>query len=79
MEGSNSEARLRAIVERVERLNAEKREIADQIKEVYAEAKGDGFMVMAIRQIVRERARNPDDVAEERAILDLYRATLGMQ
>ena len=76
---SNSSAeRLRSFVERVEQLNEEKAEIAAQIKDVLSEAKGEGYLVMAIRKIVAERKRNADDVAEEKAVLDMYRAALGM-
>lgn len=72
-------AELRQFIERVQQLEAERKEISDQIKEVYAEAKGRGFLVMPIRAIVRELRRDPDDVAEEREILSLYRAALGME
>ncbi|WP_422073932.1 DUF2312 domain-containing protein [Tranquillimonas rosea] len=69
---------LRQFVERIERLEAEKKEIADQIKEVYAEAKGRGYLIMAIRKLVKLRARDPNDVAEEEAILEMYKSALGM-
>lgn len=69
---------LRQFIERVERLEAEKKDIADAIKEVYAEAKGRGLLIMAIRKIVAERKRTPEDVAEEAAMLEMYRAALGM-
>jgi uncharacterized protein (UPF0335 family) len=73
-----SAAELRQFVERLEQLESEKREIADQIKEVFAEAKGRGYLIMAIRAIIKERKRKPDDVAEEQAVIDLYKAALGM-
>lgn len=69
---------LRQFIERVEHLEAEKKDIADQIKEVFAEMKGRGFDVKAVRAILKERQQNPDDVAEQEAILDVYRAALGM-
>lgn len=69
---------LRAFVERVERLEEEKRETADQIKEVFAEAKGRGYLVKALKKLIAERRRDPDDVSEETAIMDLYRSALGM-
>lgn len=69
---------LRAFIERIERLEEEKKTIADDIKEVYAEAKGAGFDVAAIRQLVRLRKKDQAERQEEEAILDLYKAALGM-
>ncbi|NBW23339.1 MAG: DUF2312 domain-containing protein [Caulobacteraceae bacterium] len=69
---------LRQIVERLEQLGAEKQDIAEQEKDVYAEAKGRGFDVKAIRKIVSLRKRKPNEIAEEEAVLDTYRAALGM-
>lgn len=69
---------LRQFIERVEHLEAEKKDISDQIKEVFSEMKGRGFDVKAVRAILKERRQNPDDVAEQEAILDIYRAALGM-
>lgn len=69
---------LRAFIERIERLEEEKKTIADDIKEVYAEAKGTGFDVAAIRQLVRLRKKDQAERQEEEAILDLYKAALGM-
>lgn len=69
---------LRALIERIERLEEEKKTIADDIKEVYAEAKGTGFDTAAIRQLVRLRKKDQAERQEEEAILDLYKAALGM-
>jgi uncharacterized protein (UPF0335 family) len=69
---------LRAIIERIERLEEEKKTISDDIKEVYAEAKGTGFDVAAIRQLIRLRKKDQAERQEEEAILDLYKAALGM-
>lgn len=69
---------LRAFIERIERLEEEKKALADDIKEVYAEAKGNGFEVSAIRQLVRLRKQDPSDRQEAEAILELYKAALGM-
>ncbi|NBW23531.1 MAG: DUF2312 domain-containing protein, partial [Caulobacteraceae bacterium] len=69
---------LRQIVERLEQLGAEKQDIAEQEKDVYAEAKGRGFDTKAIRKIVALRKRKPNEIAEEQAVLDVYRAALGM-
>lgn len=71
--------RLRAFVERIERLEEEKREVAEQIKEVYAELKGDGFDTKAIRAIVRRRKQDPEAVAEEEAVIEMYLSALGMR
>ena len=78
--GHNSVAgdQLRSIVERVERLELEKKALADDIRDVYAEAKGNGFDAKAIRQIVRERRQDRDERMEREAILDTYRNALGM-
>jgi uncharacterized protein (UPF0335 family) len=71
-------ARLRSFIERVERLEEEKKALADDIKEVYAEAKGQGFDVKIMRKIVTLRKKDPDDRAEEEALLDTYMSALGM-
>jgi uncharacterized protein (UPF0335 family) len=68
---------LRAFVERVERLEEEKRAIADDIKEVYAEAKGNGFDVKIMRKVVSLRRMDRDKRIEEETILDLYLSALG--
>ena len=70
--------RLRAIVERIERLEEEKKEVADQIREVYAEAKSNGFNVGTLRKIVSLRKKDAEERREEEALLDLYMAALGM-
>jgi uncharacterized protein (UPF0335 family) len=70
---------LRQIVERVESLEGEKKDIAEQIKEVYAEAKGRGYDTKVLRKVVALRRREPDDIAEEEAVLDLYKEALGMR
>jgi uncharacterized protein (UPF0335 family) len=69
---------LRAFVERIERMEDEKTGINDDIKEIYAEAKGTGFDVKVIRQILRLRKQDPTDRQEQEAILDLYMHALGM-
>jgi uncharacterized protein (UPF0335 family) len=70
---------LRAFIERIERLEEEKKTIADDIKEVYAEMKGTGFDTKAVRTIIRLRKKDQAERQEEDAILDLYKAALGMQ
>jgi uncharacterized protein (UPF0335 family) len=70
---------LRALIERIERLEEEKKTISDDIKDVYAEAKGTGFDTKAVRTIIRMRKKDQAERQEEEAILDLYKAALGMQ
>ena len=69
---------LKAIVERIERLEDEKKEVAEQIKEVYAEAKGSGFDAKTLRKIVSLRKKDVEERQEEEALLDLYMSALGM-
>ena len=70
--------RLKSFVERVERLEEEKKGIADDIKDVYAEAKGTGFDVKIIRQVIRLRKMEADDRREQEELLDVYMRALGM-
>ena len=69
---------LRAFIERIERLDEEKKALADDIKDVYAEAKGTGFDVKIMRKIVSLRKQDRDKRQEEDEILGLYMAALGM-
>lgn len=69
---------LRAFIERIEKLEEEKRAIADDIKEVYAEAKGNGFDAKVMRKIVSIRRQDVEKRKEEETILDLYLNALGM-
>lgn len=69
---------LRQFIERIEQLEAEKKDIADQIKEVYAEIKGRGFDSKAVRKLVSLRRKDPQERQEEDAILELYMNALGM-
>lgn len=69
---------LKAIVERVEKLEEEKKATQDDIREVYAEAKGNGFDTKAIRAIVRMRKQDADERREHEEILDTYMSALGM-
>lgn len=76
--GGVSGDQLRSYIERVERLEEEKAGIANDIKEVYAEAKGNGFDVKIMRQVVRLRKLEPHDREEMEELLDLYKAAIGM-
>ncbi|MDQ0305308.1 DUF2312 domain-containing protein [Ancylobacter polymorphus] len=67
-----------SFIERIERLEEEKQTIADDIKDVFAEAKGSGFDTKALREILRIRKQDADQRAEHEAIVDLYMQTLGM-
>ena len=70
--------RLRLLIERIERLEEEKKGIADDVKDVYAEAKAVGYDVKIMRQIVRIRKMKPDDRREMEMLLDTYKAALGL-
>ena len=69
---------LRQFIERYERLEAEKRDISEQQKEVMAEAKGRGYDTKVMRKVVALRKRDAADLAEEEAVLDMYKEALGM-
>jgi len=69
---------LRQFIERAEQLAAEKRDIAEQEKEMFAEARGRGYDTKAMRKIIAMRKKTRDALAEEEAIIDMYREALGM-
>jgi|TARA_B110000003_G_scaffold174208_1_gene173834 uncharacterized protein (UPF0335 family) len=69
---------LRQFIERIERLDSEKKDLMEQQKEVMAEAKGRGYDTKIMRRLIGMRRRDQADVAEEEAILDMYRQALGM-
>jgi uncharacterized protein (UPF0335 family) len=69
---------LKAIVERIERLEEEKKTISDDIRDVYAEAKGNGYDVKALRAVVRMRKQDANERAEQETILETYMQALGM-
>ena len=70
---------LRSFIERIERLEEEKKALSDDIKEVYSEAKGTGFDTKVMRQVVRLRKMENADRQEQEAMLDLYLSALGMK
>jgi uncharacterized protein (UPF0335 family) len=76
--GGVAQDQLRSVVERIERLEEEKAAIANDIKEVYAEAKGNGFDTRTLRQVIRLRKQDKAERQEQEAILDLYMSALGM-
>ncbi len=69
---------LRQFIERFEQLEAEKNDVAEQQKELMAEAKGRGYDTKVMRKVVALRKRKPDEIAEEEAVLELYKTALGM-
>ena len=69
---------LKSIIERIERLEDEKKEVAEQIKEVYAEAKANGFDAKTLRKVVSLRKKPTEERQEEEALLELYLSALGM-
>ncbi|MEC7669537.1 MAG: DUF2312 domain-containing protein [Pseudomonadota bacterium] len=69
---------LRQFIERYERLESEKKDIADAQKEVMAEAKGRGYDTKVMRKVIALRKRDANDIAEEEAVLDMYKSALGM-
>ncbi len=69
---------LRQIIERYEQLEGEKKAIAEQMKEVMAEAKGRGYDTRVLRKVIALRRRKPDEIAEEEAVLEVYKQALGM-
>jgi uncharacterized protein (UPF0335 family) len=69
---------LRQFIERFEQLEAEKRDVAEQQKELMAEAKGRGYDTRVMRKVIALRKRKPDELAEEEAVLELYKSALGM-
>lgn len=70
---------LRQFIERIEHLDAEKADLAEQAKEVMAEAKGRGYDTKVLRKVIALRKRKPDDIAEEEAIIEMYKTALGMK
>jgi len=77
-EGSIAADELRLLIERIERLEEEKKAIADDIRDVYAEAKGNGFDVKSLRIVVRLRKQDINERKEQEAILETYLHALGM-
>jgi uncharacterized protein (UPF0335 family) len=75
---SVAQDQIRAFIERIERMEEEKAAIADDIKEIYAEAKGNGFDTKVLRQIIRIRKQDHAERMEQEALLELYMAALGM-
>jgi uncharacterized protein (UPF0335 family) len=74
-----ADERLRLLIERIERLEEEKKGIGDDIKDVYLEAKSAGYDAKAMRQVIRIRKMKPDDRKEMEAILDVYLTALGIE
>jgi uncharacterized protein (UPF0335 family) len=83
-QGHNSETggiaadRLRSLVDRIERLEEERKALGSDLKDIFAEAKSAGFEVKVLRQLIRIRKREAAEVEEEETLLDVYRRALGM-
>ncbi len=76
--GGVSSGQLKSFIERIERLEEEKAELGDQIRDVFAEAKGSGFDIKIIRQVLKIRKMETQERLEQEELLDLYLAALGM-
>ena len=76
--GGVAAAQLRSIIERIERLEEEKKSLSDDIRDVFAEAKANGFDTKVLRQVIRLRKQDADERQEQEAVLDLYLHALGM-
>lgn len=70
--------RLRSIIERIERLEEERKALANDIKDIFSEAKSAGFDIKVIRQLLRIRKQEPAEVEEQETLLDIYRRAIGM-
>jgi uncharacterized protein (UPF0335 family) len=70
--------RLRSIVERIERLEEERKALGSDIKDIYAEAKSAGFDIKVLRQLIRIRKQEPAEIEEQETLLDVYRRAIGM-
>ena len=69
---------LRQFIERFEQLESEKKDVTEQQKELMAEAKGRGYDTKVMKKVIALRKRKPDEIAEEEAVLDMYKGALGM-
>ena len=76
--GNVSAERLRSLIERIERLEEERKALSSDIKDIYAESKSAGFDVKVMRQLIRLRKQEPAEVEEQETLLDVYRRELGM-
>lgn len=76
--GNISAERLRSLIERIERLDEERKSLGSDIKDIFAEARSAGFDVKVMRQLLRIRKQEPADVEEQETLLDVYRRALGM-
>ncbi len=75
--GGISGAQLRSFIERIEKLEQDKAELAETLRDIFAEAKAEGFDVKVMRQLIRIRKMKKEDLAEQEELLDLYRHALG--
>lgn len=76
--GDNVKAQLKSLIERIERLEQEKKQMSEDVKDIFAEAKGAGFDVKALRSIIKLRKQDPDERNEAETVLETYMQALGM-
>ena len=77
-EGGIAADRLRSVIDRVEKLELERKDLAGDIKDIFSEAKSAGFDVKVVKQIIKMRKQEPAEVEEQETLLDIYRRALGM-
>jgi uncharacterized protein (UPF0335 family) len=77
--GGVSSQQLRSIIEKIERLEEEKAQIGEYIKDTFSEAKGEGFDIRTLRSILKLRKMKPEDLSEQEELLELYMSALGMR
>lgn len=77
MIGDNAKQQLLSVIERVERLNEDKKAILEDIREVFVEAKGNGYDVKALKTVIRMRSQDPNERAEQEALVESYAQALG--
>jgi uncharacterized protein (UPF0335 family) len=77
-QGNIAADRLRSIIERIERLEEERKALGSDIKDIYSEAKSAGFDVKVLRQLIRIRKQEPAEIEEQETLLDVYRRAIGM-
>jgi uncharacterized protein (UPF0335 family) len=75
--GGNAQAKLKSLIERIERLNEDKAAVAADLKEVYAEAKGEGFDTKIVRAVIKRRAADAAKLSETEALIELYLTAIG--
>lgn len=78
VQGNVDGSRLKSLIDRIERLEEERKSLASDIKDIYAEAKSGGFEVKILRQLIRLRKQEPNEIEEQETLLDIYKRAIGM-